>query len=80
MVPSKVKRVASGRGFLRTFRGKCSERSAVAATHTDCFHRLRMGIHAGSNLKLCAIQSKDMANRASMLALGASAKNMTATN
>jgi hypothetical protein len=39
-----------------------------------------MGIHAGSNLKLCAIQSKDMAKRASMLALGASAKKMTATN
>jgi hypothetical protein len=35
------------------------KRSAVmTATHTDCFHRLRIGIHAGSNLKLCAIQSK----------------------
>jgi hypothetical protein len=39
-----------------------------------------MGIHAGANLKLCAIQSKDMAKQASMLARGASAKKLTATN
>jgi len=34
------------------------KRSAVTATHTDYFHRLRMGIHAGANLKLCAIGPK----------------------
>ena len=65
---------------LRTFRGKCPKRSAVTATHTDFIRILRMSIHAGANLKLCAIQSKDMAKQASMLALGASAKKMTATN
>jgi hypothetical protein len=45
--------------FFEPSEEKCPKsRSAVTATHTYCFHRLHMGIHAGSNPELCAIQSK----------------------